>query len=93
MTEPDRRPADNPAAPSSIESGDTMPELATSLPADAQLHAVGLADAHARPAGFDAVYDVDIEGLRGCRRPLAQYAAGTGLPDEDRRAAGRSGAR
>ena len=70
-----------------------MPERATPLPDDAQLHPARLADAHSRPAGFDAVYDVDIEGLRGCRRPLARYAAGTGLADDGRRAAGPSGAR
>ena len=63
-----------------------MPHPVTSLAADSQQDAVDLPD-------FDAVYDVDIEGLRGCRRPLAQYAAGAGLADEGRRAAGRSGAR
>jgi hypothetical protein len=70
-----------------------MPQPATSLPADAPLDAVPPAEAQSRPSGFVAVYDVDIEVLRGCRRPLARYSAGAGHAHEDRRAAGRSGAR
>jgi hypothetical protein len=40
-----------------------MPHPATSLPADTQQDAVELPD-------FDALYEVDVELLRGCRRPL-----------------------
>jgi hypothetical protein len=63
-----------------------MPHPATSLPADAQQDAV-------EHASFDAVYEVDVELLRGCRRPLVRYAAAAGHADEDLRAAGRGGAR
>jgi hypothetical protein len=63
-----------------------MPHPATSLPVDVQQDAV-------EHAGFDAVYEVDVELLRGCRRPLARYAPGAGHADEDLRAAVRSGAR
>jgi hypothetical protein len=63
-----------------------MPHPATSRPADTQQDAVELPD-------FDAVYEVDVELLRGCRRPLTRYGAGAGHADEDLRATGRSGAR
>ena len=63
-----------------------MPHNATSRPADAQQDTVEL-------AGFDAVYEVDIELLRGCRHPLTRYGAGAGHADEDQRTTGRSGAR
>jgi hypothetical protein len=63
-----------------------MPHPATSPPADAQQNT-------AEPPGFDAVYEVDVELLRGCRRPLTRYGAGAGNADEDLWAAGRRGAR
>ena len=63
-----------------------MPHPATSPPVDAQ------PDTAERP-GSAAVYEVDIELLRGCRRPLTRYGAGAGQADEDLRAAGRRGAR
>jgi hypothetical protein len=63
-----------------------MPHPATSPPVDAQPDP-------AEPPGSAAVYELDIELLRGCRRPLTRYGVGAGHADEDRRAAGRSGAR
>jgi hypothetical protein len=63
-----------------------MPHPVTSLAADSQQDAVDLPD-------FDAVYEVDIELLRGCRHPLTRYAADAGHADEDLRTAGRRGAR
>lgn len=59
-----------------------MPHHATSRPADAQQDTVEL-------AAFDAVYEVDIELLRGCRHPLTRYGAGARHADEDLRATGR----
>jgi hypothetical protein len=63
-----------------------MPHPATSLPADTQRDAVELPD-------FDDVYEVDVELLRGCRRPLTRYGPGAGHAAEDLRATGRSEAR
>jgi hypothetical protein len=70
-----------------------MPHRAPSLRADPPPDAAGPTAAHPRPVGFDPVYEVDIEVLRGCRQPLMRHAAGGERTDDDQRTARSSGAR